>query len=56
MHKLLIEKRLGLRTGRAEAFSFGRIAGVETNNYLPNYYIAFINITQAFQADEKRVE
>jgi hypothetical protein len=35
---------------------FERIASVETNNYLPNYYIAFINITQAFQTkDEKEL-
>jgi hypothetical protein len=35
---------------------FERIASVETNNYLPNYYISLLNITQAFQTkDEKEL-
>ncbi|MCR9182987.1 MAG: hypothetical protein NXH73_08675 [Flavobacteriaceae bacterium] len=31
---------------------FERIAGVEENNWLPNYYVALVNTTQAFQTKE----
>ena len=35
---------------------FERIAKVETSNYLPNYYVALLNITQAFETkDEKEL-
>lgn len=32
---------------------FERIAAVENNNWLPNYYVAFINTIQAFQTQDK---
>ncbi|TGD58098.1 tetratricopeptide repeat protein [Flavobacterium humi] len=32
---------------------FERIATVEKNNWLPNYYVAFINTVEAFKAEDK---
>lgn len=33
--------------------SFERIATVEKTNWLPNYYVAFINTIEAFKAEDK---
>ncbi len=39
------------KTTEASAL-FERIAGVEETNWLPNYYVALVNTTQAFQTKE----
>ena len=49
-------KALGLwgdgKTDEASAM-FERIASAEKNSWLPNYYIALINTTSAFQTQDK---
>lgn len=44
------------RTGNATEASalFERIASAEKNNWLPNYYVAFVNTTEAFKPENTK--